>query len=306
MRLPQRTWQASCRLINLASMILTTCLISHGNIEPQTLINIRHELSQPLNIQLSKQRQIQGHITDTSSHQIEVTTSIGAGEAIQIIERSQIVDLNIPGESYKSLALEYMQTNKHEEAYILMDLLFEQRQSLLPLLPPADSHFFVYYARLILDSPEPARAIAVADRLRPQIQNPKALHALNDAILESYYNIELYEKARPLAQEWIKARPPYGDSALGYFVMAADDLRAERYQAAIETALRPIIASSATPVDKLADCYAIAIGAALSLREVDHAITLYRELEERQLAWPLQDRMLQPYHRKLLKQLNQQ
>jgi tetratricopeptide (TPR) repeat protein len=172
-------------------------------------------------------------------------------------------------------------------------------------MPASESHFFVYYADLVLDSPKPARAIAITENLRPQIENPEALRMLDDALLESYQTLELYEQAASLAEKWLEERNPYGESALGYYVLAASKLRSEAYDEALEFSLQPIVFSSPIPTDKLAHCYAVAVSAALGLRERAYATTLYREMEERGLAWPADDRTLEPYFNKLKEYIEQ-
>ena len=154
---------------------------------------------------------------------------------------------------------------------------------------------------LVLDSPHPARAIAIIQTLRPQIENPAALRALDDAVLESYQTLELYEEAQPLAEAWIKARKPYGESALGYYVLGAARLRSEAYEEALDLALHPIVFASPIPTDKLAECYAVAVSAALALRERTYAATLYREMQARGFDWPADDRSLQAF----LKDINE-
>ncbi len=277
---------------------------AQASIDPAELAGIRAELQEPLSVYIGKQQQpVHGHVTDISKNQIQVKTAVAAGEITFTFERDRITGFSLPGESYKTLALEWMASGRDEDALELMRQLFEQRKTLLPMLPAAESHFFVYYVRLILDSPKPARAIAIADMLRPQIESPAALHTLDDAILESYHSIELYKEARQLAEAWIQARPPYGDSALGYYVLAADHLRAGQFEDALELALQPVVFSSVIPVEKLGGCYAAAASAALSLRDKDYASTLYREMQARQLSWPEDDPILTPFHQKLLQQI---
>lgn len=275
-------------------------LLMQGAIDPALLQSIQKELNEPVRIHLGSQRVVSGHVVNVSNNQLQLNSAEGAGEVAFTFEREQVQRFELPGESYKALALEWIDTGKTAEAYHLMQLLFEQRKALIPLLPASESHFFVYYVRLILDSPKPARAIAIADLLRPQIQNESALHALDDAILESYYSIALYDAARPLAEAWVVERDPHSESALGYFVLASDKLRSDHFEAALELALQPIVFASIIPVAKLADCYAAGISAALGLREKDYAISLYLEMQERQLAWPINDPTLKPFYEKIL------
>jgi hypothetical protein len=105
-------------------------------------------------------------------------------------------------------------------------------------------------------------------------------------VLGSYNRLQLYDEARLLTQKWLAARNPYGDSALGYYTRSADLLRSEDYEAALDTALQPIVFSTPSPQKKLAHCYAAAISSALGLRDQDYALILYAEMLARSLTWP--------------------
>ncbi|MDP4777859.1 MAG: hypothetical protein NWR76_07945 [Opitutales bacterium] len=284
------------------SLPLSLCTASAG-LSPTEHETIYRELQEPILVQLTNKRTIPGHSIEVSEKQIQIATSEGAGEIIYTFNLDEIKGFNIPGESYKTVIVEWIETGETEKAIALLELLYQQRVHLIPLLPASESHFFIYYVELILASNNPARAIAITEILRPQIDNPAALRALDDAILTSYNNLELYDKARPLAEKWLAERAPYGDSALGYYVLGTDKLRAEAYDEALELALQPIIFASPIATDKLGHCYAVAISAALGLREQDYAVTLYREMQQRELTWPTEDRTLEPFHTTILKEI---
>jgi hypothetical protein len=264
------------------------------------------ELHQPIDVHLDNGRTIPGHSIDVSGDLIQIATSEGAGEILHTFNITQVDRFTIPGESYKTLAVEWMEAGEIENAIELMQLLYLQRVKILPMMPPSESHFFIYYVALILQSDNPARAIAVTQILKPQITNPAALHALDDAVLDSYNTLQLYDKARPLTQAWLAQRDPYGDSALGYYTHSADLLRSEHYDEALDTALQPIVFSTPNPPKKLAHCYAAAISAALGLRDKDYALTLYHEMQERELRWPSEDPTFAPPFKQLNEHLEKQ
>ncbi|MFT5836856.1 MAG: tetratricopeptide (TPR) repeat protein [Candidatus Azotimanducaceae bacterium] len=278
--------------LTLASMLPTAAAFA---IPTEERIAIESELSQPITLKLTNRQEITGNPIRVSIDQIQIASAIGAGEIVSTFEAGQIREIFIPGESYKTLATEWMHAGKNDDALELMSLLYAQRSPLLPLLPASESHFFIYYVDLVLDSPHPARAIAIIQSLRPQIQNPSALRALDDATLESYQTLELHEEALPLAEAWVESRQAYGESALGYYVLGAARLRAEAYHEALDLALHPIVFSSPIPTDKLGECYAVAVSAALGLRERAYAATLFQEMEAREFEWPAEDRTLQPF-----------
>jgi hypothetical protein len=272
-----------------AILILALPTLITAAIPPDELEVIDAELHQPIAVHLINGRTIPGHSIDVSGNYIQVATSEGAGEIIHTFNVNEVRDFTIPGESYKTLAVEWIDAGESDNAMELLQLLYLQRVKIIPLLPAAESHFFIYYVDLILQSDNPARAIAVTGILKPQISHPAALRLLEDAVLDSYNSLKLYDQARPLTQAWLATRNPYGDSALGYYTHSADLLRSEDFSGALDTALQPIVFSMPNPPNKLAHCYAAAISSAMGLRDPDYALILYTEMLERSLTWPQTD-----------------
>jgi hypothetical protein len=272
-----------------AILILALPTLITAAIPPDELEVIDAELHQPIAVHLINGRTIPGHSIDVSGNYIQVATSEGAGEIIHTFNVNEVRDFTIPGESYKTLAVEWIDAGESDNAMQLLQLLYLQRVKIIPLLPAAESHFFIYYVDLILQSDNPARAIAVTGILKPQISHPAALRLLEDAVLDSYNSLKLYDQARPLTQAWLATRNPYGDSALGYYTHSADLLRSEDFSGALDTALQPIVFSMPNPPNKLAHCYAAAISSAMGLRDPNYALILYAEMLERALTWPQTD-----------------
>ena len=280
----------------LRSLLLMIPLLALGEGLPEADRQaIAEELKAPITLKLKNRQTIEGHPIGVSEKQLQIASAEAAGEIIFTFNLGEIEAIEVPGESYKRLAMEWLEAGKSMQALDLMDLLYQQRKALLPILPPSESNFFVLYIPLILDSPDPARALGVSARLRPQIVNPAARRALDDAVLESYQRLELFDEAVTMAKAWIEERSPYGESALGYYVRGSDYLRHADYEAALDLALQPIVFSSLLPTDKLAHCYALAVSAALELREHEHAALLYQEMQARGFDWPENDSTLNPY-----------
>jgi len=279
--------RSGCAYFAILVVLLPTQITAA--IPPDELTVIDAALHQPITVHLRNGRSISGHSIDVAGNQIQVATSEGAGEIIHTFNVNEVRDFTIPGESYKTLAVEWIDAGESDNAMQLLQLLYLQRVKIIPLLPAAESHFFIDYVDLILQSDNPARAIAVTAILKPQISHPFALRRLEDAVLDSYNNLQLYDQVRSLTQAWLATRDPYGDSALGYYTHSADLLRSEDFDGALDTALQPIVFSTPNPPDKLAHCYAVAISAALGLRDQDHAILLYAEMLARSLTWPETD-----------------
>ncbi len=259
------------------------------------------EFKEPILVYLKNGRTIAGHATNVSEKKLQLSFADGVGEITFTFEKGDILKIEIPGEHFKNLALQLLEEEQPEDALEVMDKLYAQRSNLLPLLEATESHFFIYYIDLILDSQKPARAVAVSKRLAPQITNPQAIRALEDTTLESYNTLQLHNESIPLAKSWIESRTPFYKSALGYYILGAANLRNKDYSSALDTALLPIVFSSPNPQDKLAHCYAVAISAAVGLREKGYAHVLLKEMKERDLLWPEEDPIFEPYLKKLLK-----
>lgn len=288
----------SFSLISLFLTVLFAKSIAQA-LTPEEHETIIAELRVSVKVHLANGRTILGHSIEVFEGQVQIASAKGAGEVIYTFDADEIDRFTIPGESYKTLAVEWLETGEAESAFELMHLLYLQRVKILPLLPPSESHFFIYYVELILQFKGPASAIAVAEILKPQISNEQALNKLDDTILKSYNTLKLYDEARPLAEAWLTKRSPYGGSALGYYVYGADLLRNECYEAALESALQPIVFSTPTPQENLEDCYAVAISAAIELRDKAYAVILHAEMQDRCLQWPTSDPTLKPYFKKL-------
>ena len=283
-------------LCALSLFILASILPSaSAAIAPEERAAIQAELSEPITLKLANGQEISGNPINVSKDQIQLASAEGAGEIVFTFEVDEVRSIELPGDSYKALAAEWLRAGNTEDALELMAMLYAQRSPLLPLLAASESHFFTYYVDLVLDSPHPARAVAIIQSLRPQIKNPAALRALDDATLESYQTLELHDEALPLAEAWVASRKPFGESALGYYVLGTARLRSEAYEEALDLALRPIVFASPIPTDKLAECYAVAVSAALGLRERAYAATLFQEMQARGFNWPQGDRTLVPF-----------
>lgn len=276
---------------------------TYGSLTLDERTTIEQELKAPITLDLENGQSIKGNPIKITEEELQLASAEGAGEIVFTFSYDQIKAIEVPGESYKSLAIEWMEAGELVKALDLLDLLYQQRNALLHILPASESNFFVLYIQLILDSPDPARAIGVSTRLRPQIKNPAALKALDNAILESYQRLELFEEALPLAKVAVAKSEPYSESALGYYVLGSDHLRSAEYEAALDLALQPIVFSSLIPTDKLAHCYALAISAAFELRERDHAVLLYKEMKTLDFVWPDKDSTLKPYLEKIEKHI---
>jgi len=258
----------------------------------------RRELREPIAFKLSNGRTLRGHPAKVADERLGIAVAEGAGQVVHTIPFDRIEAVDPPGEHYRRMALRWLEDGRSGDAHRLMELLFIQRAELLPLLPPGNAHFFIPYAELQLDTPKPARAIAIAEKLEPHIGSEQARRALDDTILNGFQTLGLHGEAVPLANDWVAERKPYGDSALGYYVLAAHRLRQNDPGSALEHALKPIVFAARPDTPRLAHCYAVAAAAALRLRERDYARSLLGEMRGRGLGIP-EDAGLDPWRERL-------
>jgi len=151
------------RIHRFILMVFLLPTITTAAIPPNELVLINDELHQPIAVHLRNGRTIPGHSIDVSGNQIQVATSEGAGEIIHTFNVNEILNFTIPGESYKTLAVEWINAGESDNAMELLQLLYLQRVKIIPLLPATESHFFIYYVDLILESNNPARPCDCSD-----------------------------------------------------------------------------------------------------------------------------------------------
>lgn len=146
-----------------------------------------------------------------------------------------------------------------------------------------------------LDHGNPYRGVAVAEIVAENVTEPEISRKLNDLILLGKYRLPIKTDVKEHAAEWVKTRSSYGRSALGWYLLAQIALDEERYDAALDWALQPVVFSSQFPTDYLGHCYAVAIAAATELEQSATAQRLREEMRWRALPWPETVASLAPY-----------
>ena len=183
--------------------------------------------------------------------------------------------------------------------------LFVQRTDLLAVLPPAEVGEFLALARLHLEAGDPTWAVALCRRLRPFLTRQEHLRRLADIELAAQYSLWRVAEMLPLAESWVAERHPGGPSALGFHVLAEHALVSRRPGDAMDWALSVVAMASSGPVESLDHCYAVAVAAALELRDKDHALLLWREMQSRGMEWPRCPR-LRPWRGRIEKLLQKE
>lgn len=284
------------------ALSISSTLFADG-LAPAERAEIQLRLREPINIHLVNGRMLPGHSIEIENNTLKIGSAEGAGEIIYTFQASQIERFEIPGESYKTTAIHWLRSGEHASALELMEMLYRQRIQLIRFLPESETNFFCLYAEALLNARQIEAAVAIAEILSPHTQNPQALDLLERTRMQGYQVLSMYDRAVPIAQQWVETHSKQTTSALAYSILAEDALRADEPERAIDLALQPIVFSNPINSAHLAECYAVAIAAALALREKDYAALLYQEMQERELLWPTDNPTLQHFYNKLLKKI---
>lgn len=208
------------------------------------------------------------------------------GEAEYSFAPEEVERVEFPGEEQKALATRLYAAGRMGEALPILQALYRQRSAYLDYLPEKDRIFFVKLAETALATGDPTLAAGVSRWLLKHIDNTATRQRLRDIILLGYYRLSLQSDTRQQARAWIDQTPPYGNSALGWYILARLDYDAGKHDAALRTALEPVTFSSQYPMAYLPHAYAVAILSALALEDQPEARALANEMQARHLDWP--------------------
>ena len=208
------------------------------------------------------------------------------GQAEYAFSPDEVERLDFPGSAYKLQAIEFLNGGQPDLALPVLRALYQQRAPYLDFIPEDERAFFIKLVETARSVGDPYEAVGVAKNLLAHCKTPANRRRLNDLILLGYYKLPLVEDTRELAQAWISEHSRYGDSALGWYILARLDYDAGKPEIALQTALEPVTFSSQYPMAYLSHCYAVAILAALKLDDIAEALALAGEMQARHLNWP--------------------
>lgn len=210
----------------------------------------------------------------------------GGGEVEYRFEKANILRLSLPGSQLYATARSLANEEKWEDAVACYRALWESRAPWLALLVPEEIEQLMPVAEINLNHGDPYLAVAAARLFQDHVARPDLLRELQDLELLATYRLPIKSDAQALAEAWIADAEPYGPSALGYFVLGQLALESEEPEEALRYALTPVAFSGQFPMDYLEHCYALGIGACLSLKLEPKATLLAAEMHQRGLSWP--------------------
>ncbi len=279
----------------LASLVLLLGT-AHAQTERPATAAFRAELNGPVAVLLSNGSRQTGRIVGWDGQQLRLEVELGGGSAEVTYPASDLRSMSFPGRlALEQLAEWTRDPERAEDALDLFRAFYQQRGAFLQYLDPAELNLFTEYVRFALQHDRPLRAVAIIETLRPHIQDPTRLKDLDDAVLMAFFQAGMLDEASAKARAWIAAAPPAGSSALGWRILADIQFRAKAYEEALWTALYPIAFANQILPEHLDLCYALAIAAAQETRQADIAERLTSEMRQRDLPWPTQHALLQPY-----------
>ena len=243
------------------------------------------QLQRPATVVTRDQAVFVGTVVEVGPTTITLSEQTGAGSVEYALQHDAIVRLELPGRAYQFVAYDYIDSGQFAEALTVMEACYRLLKPLMGREPEESQAYFVRYAKLLLEQGHAVRAIQVAEQLNPHIEDRQGRELLEDTVLLGYHSLGL-EQAEALATNWIAARPDFGRSALGWYVLADIQLKSKHPGAALERALRPVVLSSQFPMQYLEHCYALAVTAATQVGDPDHALTLEAEMRAHGLRWP--------------------
>lgn len=249
--------------------------------------DILAELQGPITVLLDNGNRQTGRVSSWDGTNLQLEVSIGGGVAEISFLKDDIRDLGFPGNEYKQLLYEWMQSDATvEQAMNLFRAYYQQRGPYLSILNPREISLFVEYAEFALAQDRPLKAVAMIDVISPYIEDERVLDQLEESLLLAFFKGGMREEAEAKAREWIKEAPPSGNSALGWRLLAELHFENEEFETAFWTALHPVAFSNQMPMNHLDACYAFAILAAEELRLKGEPERLAAEMRKRNLAWP--------------------
>jgi hypothetical protein len=260
------------------------------------LATIRAELSGPIDVRLDNGNRQTGRVVGWDGETLRLNVDLGVGSAEMTFAAENIRDIRFPGREYRRVLAQWMEDPaRTEEALELFRAYYQQQGAFFQYLNASELNLFVEYIRFAIEKDKPLRAVAMIEVLRPHIEDPQRLKALDDSILLAFFRAGMLDEAADQAAAWVESAPPAGESALGWRILAELQFREEAYEEALWTALYPIAFANQILPEHLDACYAFAIAAAEETRQRDLTARLTREMRGRGLAWPTEIERLQAY-----------
>lgn len=267
-------------------IVLPLLLLALSPVHAESVADeLESALSGPVRVELNDGRSFSGQPVAFRDDVLLLRMRIDGGEADRGFPRSDIAEVNFPGEKVVAEAAELLEDGELTEALPLLEAIWRQRAPYMAIVDTPTLELVSALPFVHLETGDPYRAIGLAKNLLPHAADEVA-DTLHEAILLGHYRLEFYKETEELAREWIRAQEEFPASALGWKILADLALREDDFEKVVWIALQPIAIAGPQPVKHLDGCYALAIHAFHEMENPDRAQRLHREMTARGLAWP--------------------
>jgi len=186
-------------------------------------------------------QEFRGTIIGSNEEGVALRILQDEGELSIEFPSARIETISFPGEEAFALAAAAAEREDWAEAMRIYDHLFLQRSSYFRFLPPENIRQLLPVVEASLQAGDPARAIARAERLTRHLHDEVLRNYLADQSLLGFYRIGLLYRAEALAQEWVNQRGAFGDSSLGWHILASIRFRDGDVEEALWLLLHPLV-----------------------------------------------------------------
>lgn len=230
-------------------------------------------------------QEFRGMIIGSNEEGVALSILQDAGEISIKFPTARIETISFPGEEAFQLAAESVAREDWFEAMRIYDHLFLQRSPYFRFLPPENVRLLHPVVDTSLRAGDPARAIARAEHLARHLEDPAFQEHLADQRLLGFYRIGLLYRAEALAGEWVERRGPFGDSALGWHILASIRFRDGEWEEALWLALHPLVYRGALETGWNHQNLVLAIATAHLMGDEPQRDHLISDLFEQNLDW---------------------
>lgn len=251
-------------------------------------------LSEPDSLYLVNGRGITGDARNVVEGRLVFAGTSATGSVEYSFAQEEVARLDFSGHALVARANELYAGERYAEAVVIMEALYKQRARFFAFLQQDQVAWFQRLADGAYMAGDYYLAVGVARNVRPFIRDARIQRELHDRELLAHYHLPLLGKTQELAESWVRNWEPYGESALGWYILGQLAFDREDADAALWFCLRPIVFSSQYQTDYLPNCYALAIVAAVAMEDFNQAEMLLTEMKDRGLSWPVEPKFA-PY-----------
>lgn len=280
---PSKTYVLNTVWLTLVALVVVPIASSQDRSVSELDLALAREVATVTN---KDDRKFTGRLSGFREGRLTISTATGGGEVGYSFAPEDIKELVLPGEGVASQAIELWERGENNEALPLLTALGRQRLRYLPILTSKQRAPLVALVQAMVIAEDFGGAIGTAGLILPFASGSNEKTVLEDAILRGNLALGFTAESKRLAEEWCAGADPSGGSALGWKVLAQLAFEGGDFDQSLWVALQPVVFSNFLPMAHLEECYAFAVASAHRLDDGSLANRLYRDMRERELAWP--------------------